>query len=212
MHRGLDGPLMIVEEVDDVTYGELADVELPDGSVRRGQVLEAAAGRAMGAVVRGAAGHRHQLGHGALHRPADDGARVARHARAHSERRRRAARRRRRSDPGAATRHQRVADQPLRARLPGGVHSDRDFRHRRQPDPGARPEAADLLRLRLPHSELAAQIARQATHPARRGAVRGGVRGDGHYLRGSQLLHGGLPPHRRHRTRGAIHQPWPTTR
>ena len=45
--RGLDGPLMIVEEVEDVTYGELADIELPDGSVRRGQVLEAAAGRAM---------------------------------------------------------------------------------------------------------------------------------------------------------------------
>ena len=45
--RGLDGPLMIVEEVDDVTYGELADIELPDGSVRRGQVLEAAAGRAL---------------------------------------------------------------------------------------------------------------------------------------------------------------------
>ena len=45
--RGLDGPLMIVEEVEDVTYGELADIELPDGSVRRGQVLEAAAGRAL---------------------------------------------------------------------------------------------------------------------------------------------------------------------
>ena len=45
--RGLDGPLMIVEEVEGITYGELADIELPDGSVRRGQVLEAAAGRAM---------------------------------------------------------------------------------------------------------------------------------------------------------------------
>ena len=38
---------MVVEEVDDIKYYELVDIELPDGSVRRGQVLDAAAGRAL---------------------------------------------------------------------------------------------------------------------------------------------------------------------
>ena len=33
-------PLMMVKMVDNVTYDELAEVELPDGSIRRGQVLE----------------------------------------------------------------------------------------------------------------------------------------------------------------------------
>ena len=38
---------MVVEDVEDIKYYELVDVELPDGSVRRGQVLDAAAGRAL---------------------------------------------------------------------------------------------------------------------------------------------------------------------
>ena len=33
-------PLMMVKMVEHVTYDELAEVELPDGSIRRGQVLE----------------------------------------------------------------------------------------------------------------------------------------------------------------------------
>ena len=33
-------PLMIVRMVEGVTYDELVEVELHDGSVRRGQVLE----------------------------------------------------------------------------------------------------------------------------------------------------------------------------
>ena len=32
-------PLMLVKMVENVTYDELAEVEMPDGSVRRGQVL-----------------------------------------------------------------------------------------------------------------------------------------------------------------------------
>ncbi len=39
--KGLEGPLMMVEGVEGVKFGELADVELQDGSIRRGQVLEA---------------------------------------------------------------------------------------------------------------------------------------------------------------------------
>jgi V/A-type H+-transporting ATPase subunit B len=44
---GLEGPLMIVEQVDEVEYGELVDIELQDNSKRRGQVLEASEGRAL---------------------------------------------------------------------------------------------------------------------------------------------------------------------
>ena len=32
-------PLMMVKMVDNVTYDELAEVELPDGSIRRGPAL-----------------------------------------------------------------------------------------------------------------------------------------------------------------------------
>ncbi len=39
--KGLEGPLMVVEGVEGIKFGELADVELQDGSIRRGQVLEA---------------------------------------------------------------------------------------------------------------------------------------------------------------------------
>ncbi|MCR5648524.1 MAG: V-type ATP synthase subunit B [Oscillospiraceae bacterium] len=38
--REIASPLMLVKKVDDVTYDELAEIELPDGSVRRGKVLE----------------------------------------------------------------------------------------------------------------------------------------------------------------------------
>ena len=36
----INGPLMVVRRVSGVTYDELVEVELHDGSVRRGQVLE----------------------------------------------------------------------------------------------------------------------------------------------------------------------------
>jgi V/A-type H+-transporting ATPase subunit B len=36
----ISGPLMVVKKVADVTYDELAEIELPDGSVRRCKVLE----------------------------------------------------------------------------------------------------------------------------------------------------------------------------
>ena len=36
----ISGPLMIVEKVDGVTYDELAEIELTDGSIRRCKVLE----------------------------------------------------------------------------------------------------------------------------------------------------------------------------
>ncbi len=45
--EGLEGPLLIVDRIEDVKFGELAEVELADGSIRRGQVLEASTGRAL---------------------------------------------------------------------------------------------------------------------------------------------------------------------
>lgn len=45
--EGLEGPLLIVDQIEDVKFGELAEVELADGSIRRGQVLEASTGRAL---------------------------------------------------------------------------------------------------------------------------------------------------------------------
>lgn len=45
--QGLEGPLMIVQDVSDVKFGELVEIELPDGNVRRGQVLEASEERAL---------------------------------------------------------------------------------------------------------------------------------------------------------------------
>ena len=37
----INGPLMMVRMVEDVTYDELVEIELHDGSIRRGKVLEA---------------------------------------------------------------------------------------------------------------------------------------------------------------------------
>ena len=36
----VNGPLMVVRRVSGVTYDELGEIELPDGTVRRCQVLE----------------------------------------------------------------------------------------------------------------------------------------------------------------------------
>ena len=36
----INGPLMVVRKVSGVTYDELGEIELPDGSTRRCQVLE----------------------------------------------------------------------------------------------------------------------------------------------------------------------------
>ncbi len=50
------GPLMIVENVRGVSYGEVVEIELPSGEKRRGQVLEAAENRAVVQVFEGTRG------------------------------------------------------------------------------------------------------------------------------------------------------------
>ncbi len=50
------GPLMVVEGVEGVAYGEIVDVVLPDGSTKRGQVLESRKGVAVVQVFEGTSG------------------------------------------------------------------------------------------------------------------------------------------------------------
>ncbi len=50
------GPLIMVEGVEGITYGELTDIKLADGSTRRGSVLEVNGDRAIVQVFEGTAG------------------------------------------------------------------------------------------------------------------------------------------------------------
>ncbi len=54
--RQVIGPLILVEGVEGVTYGELTDIKLDDGSVRRGRVLEVNGDNAMVQVFEGTSG------------------------------------------------------------------------------------------------------------------------------------------------------------
>ncbi len=53
---GVAGPLMIVEGVEGVAYGEIVEIETPQGEKRRGQVLEAYEGKAVVQVFEGTGG------------------------------------------------------------------------------------------------------------------------------------------------------------
>ena len=50
------GPLILVDGVEGVTYGELTDIKLPDGSMRRGRVLEVNRDKAVVQVFEGTSG------------------------------------------------------------------------------------------------------------------------------------------------------------
>jgi V/A-type H+-transporting ATPase subunit B len=50
------GPLMVVEQVEDVKYGELVEIEVSKDEVRRGRVLEADGSRALVQLFEGSAG------------------------------------------------------------------------------------------------------------------------------------------------------------
>jgi V/A-type H+/Na+-transporting ATPase subunit B len=54
--RDIVGPLMLVEAVEGVTYNELAQVKMPDGSIRLGQVLEVNGDRALVQIFEGSGG------------------------------------------------------------------------------------------------------------------------------------------------------------
>jgi len=50
------GPLMLIEQVEGVKYGELAEIEMSDGSIRRGRVLEVAGDKALIQIFEGSSG------------------------------------------------------------------------------------------------------------------------------------------------------------
>ncbi|MFW0861714.1 MAG: V-type ATP synthase subunit B [Dethiobacter sp.] len=50
------GPLMLVEQVEGIKFGELAEIELMDGSTRRGRVLEVNADKALVQIFEGTSG------------------------------------------------------------------------------------------------------------------------------------------------------------
>ena len=52
------GPLMLIEEVEGVTYGELAEIQLVDGTSRRGRVLDINEDKALVQVFEGTSGIR----------------------------------------------------------------------------------------------------------------------------------------------------------
>lgn len=54
--KEISGPLMLVDDVEGVTYGELAEIKMEDGSVRRGRVLEVHGRKAMVQVFEGTRG------------------------------------------------------------------------------------------------------------------------------------------------------------
>ena len=54
--QGISGPLMIVKKVQGATYDELCEIELQDGSLRRGKVLEVNGDSAVVQLFESAAG------------------------------------------------------------------------------------------------------------------------------------------------------------
>jgi len=50
------GPLMLIEDVEGVTYGELAEIQLTDGQMRRGRVLDINEDKALVQVFEGTSG------------------------------------------------------------------------------------------------------------------------------------------------------------
>ena len=54
--REIAGPLMLVEMVENVKYGELVEIRLSDGSSRRGRVLEASGSNALVQLFEGSSG------------------------------------------------------------------------------------------------------------------------------------------------------------
>lgn len=54
--KNISGPLLLVEDVEGVTYGELTEIKLDDGKLRRGRVLEIADSRALVQVFEGTRG------------------------------------------------------------------------------------------------------------------------------------------------------------
>ena len=172
----INGPLMVVRRVSGVTYDELGEIELPDGTVRRCQVLEVNGDNAVVQLFESSAGinlkeskvrflgHPLQLGvsgdmlgrvFNGMGKPIDGGPEIL------------------------AEEYRDINGLPMN---PAARDYPNEF-IRRPEHPGARPEAADLLRLR-PAPRGPGRPDRPAGQGAggRRGQLRRGVRRHRHHL------------------------------
>ena len=52
----VSGPLVVVEKTENIKYAELAEVQLSDGSIRRGKVLEVSGDKALVQMFEGTMG------------------------------------------------------------------------------------------------------------------------------------------------------------
>ena len=160
----ISGPLMVVDHVQGVTYDELGEIELSDGTIRRCQVLEVNGDSAVVQLFESSAPAStwrsprsafwgtpsswgcpsDMLGRvfNGMGRPIDGGPAIL------------------------ADEYRDINGLPMNPAGPGlpqRVHPDGHLHHRRTEHPGPGPEAAHLLSgSGLPHAALAAQIARQA--------------------------------------------------
>ena len=157
----ISGPLMLVQDVEGVKYEELVEIELASGETRRGRVLEVSGSTALVQIFEGSSGLSVQdtkvrfLGRGlelavsmdilgrvfdGLGRPRDDGPKIIPEKRLD------------------------INGNPLNptARDYLGVYPDGDFHHRRPQHHGSGQKLPIFSAAGLPHSRLAAQIARQA--------------------------------------------------
>ena len=50
------GPLMLVEKIDDARFGHIVDIELGDGSIRHGQILQVEKDKVLVQVFEGTSG------------------------------------------------------------------------------------------------------------------------------------------------------------
>ena len=146
--REVSGPLMIVKNVEGVTYDELAELELPNGEVRHCKVLECNGDTAVVQLFENSAGINLKdskirfLGHPLELAVSEDMLGRVFNGMGHPK------------DGGPEVLAAEMKDinglpmNPRCPRLPQRIHPDRHLHDRRAQHPCPRPEAADLLRLR----------------------------------------------------------------
>ena len=140
--REVNGPLMVVDQVEGVTYDELAEIQLSDGTLRRCKVLEVNGDRAVVQLFENSAGINLRdskirfLGHPLQLAVSEDmlgrvfdgmGQPI---------------------DGGPALLPEKYLDINGLPMNPERVHPDGHLRHRRSEYAGAWPEASHFLRLR----------------------------------------------------------------
>ena len=210
----INGSLIALDGVKGVSYDELAEITLRDGSRRHGRVILIDGERVVLEVFRGHQRHRPQAHRHQLPRQAHDpgplrraaGPRLRRHGQAH--------RRPRRDLRRGAPRHKRPRHQPRQPRIPEELHTHRHQLHRRDLLAHTRAEAAHILR-RRPRAQRAGRPDSPPGprhRPGRRREVRHSLLRHGHQERHGRLLPPRLCRVRRARPHGHVPQHGPPTR